>query len=165
MFHFSHCVKVGKFGSIVIVSPDTDDFVCSIHNYRQLVYFDLHQVWFIKDKTASRIIIPVHKTIDVVEPDVFEILPAAHAFIGCDSTSKVGSKGADLKMAKDCGLELLSSFGRSELTNHMIGDAERFLVRCISQKHNTDRFDDLLYEITRISFNSIWRNSHLQAIV
>ena len=70
------------------------------------------------------------------EPDVFEILPAAHA--GCDSTSKVGSNGAALKMAKECGLELLSSFGRSELTNQMIGDAQKFLVRCISPMHNTD---------------------------
>ena len=33
MFHLSHGVKVGKFKRILIASRDTDDFVCSIHNY------------------------------------------------------------------------------------------------------------------------------------
>ena len=89
----------------------------------------------------------MHETTDVIEPDVFEILPTAHALTGCDSTSKAGSKGAALQMAKECGLELLSSFGRRELTIQMIGDAEKFLVRCISPKHTTDSFDDLRCEI------------------
>ena len=94
MFHLSRGVKVGIFRSIAIASPDTDIFVCSIHNYRQLMYFDLHHLWFIEGKSASRLIIPAHETAAVVDPDVFEILPAAHASTGCDSTSKVGSKDA-----------------------------------------------------------------------
>ena len=47
----------------------------------------------------------------------------------------------------ECGYKLLYSFGRSELTDQMIADAEKFLVRCISQKCNLDCFDDLRYEI------------------
>ena len=40
-FHLSHGVKVGKFKRMLIASRDTDDFVCSIHNYGKLMYFGL----------------------------------------------------------------------------------------------------------------------------
>ena len=41
MFHLSHGVKAGKFKSIAIAFPDTDIFVCSLHNYGKRMYFAL----------------------------------------------------------------------------------------------------------------------------
>ena len=41
------------------------------------MYFDLKELWFITGKSTSRIIIPVHEAVDVIESDVIEILPAA----------------------------------------------------------------------------------------
>ena len=35
MFHLRPGVKVGKFKSVVIASPDTVVFVCFIHNYQK----------------------------------------------------------------------------------------------------------------------------------
>ena len=61
MFQLSHRVKVGKRKSIVIVSPDTDVFVCSIHNYVKLMYFCLEELWFVTGLSTYRTFVPVHE--------------------------------------------------------------------------------------------------------
>ena len=97
-----------------------------------MLFFDLKELCFITGRSSSRFIIPVHDLVNVMESDLIDILPAAHALTGCDTTSKVGTKAAAFKTAEKYGYELIYSFGKSELTDQMINDAETFLVRCSS---------------------------------
>ena len=147
LFHFSHGVKVGKFTSVLIASPDTDVLVSSIYQFGQLIYFDLKKLWFITGRSSSRSIVPVHNLFDVMEHDVIDILPAVHALTGCDTTSKVGTKAAALKTAAKYGFELLHLFGKAELTDEMIINADKFLLRCISSNEKLNNFDELRHEI------------------
>ena len=61
---------------------------------------------------------------------VVDILPAAHALTGCDTTSKVGTKTKVLKTAISCA-DQLKTFGEDEINDQMIVDAEQFLVKCV----------------------------------
>ena len=86
----SEGVKIGKFCNVIIASPDTDVLVSSIYHFGQLMFFDLKELWFITRPSSSRFIIPVHDLVNVMESDLIDILPAAHALTGSDTTSKVG---------------------------------------------------------------------------
>ena len=110
MFHLSHKDKFGKFKSIVIASPNTDVFVCSIHNYRKSMYFNLEELWFWTGLSTSRTFVSVHDAVDILESDAIEILPTMHAVTGCDSTSTIKSRKSALKLAKTVGYERLHSF-------------------------------------------------------
>ena len=128
MFHVNHAVKVPKYRSVVVASPDTDVFVCSIHHFNQLVYFDLNAFWFVSGRSNSTTVVPIHEWVDQVSADVIDILPTIHALTGCDTMSKIGTKTAALKTAQEYGHELLCFFGKRELTDKMIDDADKFLL-------------------------------------
>ena len=38
LFHVKHAVKVGRFGSVAIASPETDIFVSATHHFDKLIY-------------------------------------------------------------------------------------------------------------------------------
>jgi len=52
-----------------------------------------------------------------------ESLPAPHALTGCDTTSKLGTKHAEL-MFVSSAYERLSTFGKTELTEEIMDDIE-----------------------------------------
>ena len=116
MYHLCPAVKVDKYKNIVISSPDTDVLVCAICTFITLVHFGLHELWFVTGKSYARKIIPLHETLDLIESDVIDVLPALHALPGCDATRKVGTKAAALRIAMDGGNYLLYSFRRRSLT-------------------------------------------------
>ena len=62
------------------------------------------------------------------------------------TTSKIDSKVAVLKTANACGYEHLNFFGKHELRNEMIYNAEQFLLRCISNE-KLDSSDNLRYDV------------------
>ena len=68
-----------------------------------------------------------------------------------DATSKIDTKVAVLKTANPCGYERLNFFGKHELRNEMIYNAEQFLLRCISNE-KLDSFDDLRYDVYHKKF-------------
>lgn len=45
----------------------------------------------------------------------------------------------------ESGAELLMSFGKTELSDVDISNAEEFLVRCLSKTSRAKTFDDLRY--------------------
>ena len=49
---------------------------------------------------------PIHDLLEKMSADIIEILPAAHALTGCDSTSKTGTKAASFKTVNACCYEL-----------------------------------------------------------
>ena len=139
MYHLSHAVKTDKYRSGIILSPDTDVLVCAIYKYWQLLHFGLDKLWFISRKKNSRKFSPVHEVLDKIEPDV---VPALHTLTGCDSTSKVSTKAAVSRTAKESGGELLHAFGWRELTDDMIANTEKFLNGCLSPSSECIHFED-----------------------
>ena len=75
--------------------------------------------------------------------DLVEVLPAIHALTGCDTASKVGTKSIAVREGADC-YHLQYTLGRDALSDEMIADAEKFLLKCIT-KHDIDTFDELRF--------------------
>ena len=81
----------------------------------------------------------------LLDSDFVNVLVPIHDLAGADSLSKVGTKS---KACKE-GLKhfaLLSGFGRQPLTDEMINNAERFLLKCVT-KHDVKSFDELRYVV------------------
>ena len=74
------------------------------------------------------------------------MLPALHALTGCETTSKICSKTAPLKIADTDVIENLVTFGKTDINFDMIITAEKFLVKCIDSKTNSENFDELQVE-------------------
>ena len=74
------------------------------------------------------------------------ILKSKQIFLGCDTTSKVGTKSSALKSATSENIPTLVSFGQASFNEDMKAMAEKFLVGCISKDKNVDNFDDLRHK-------------------
>ena len=61
--------------------------------------------------------------------------------LGCDTTSKVGTKYSALRAAGKIVYSLLNHFGKYDLAQEMIYQAEMFLIECISKDSLLDSFD------------------------
>ena len=67
-----------------------------------------------------------------------------HLFtLGCDTTSKFGTKRAAYQAAIDIRNGLFYLFGKEMITEEMVRNAERFLIYCIAKKCGVSTFDDL----------------------
>ena len=88
-------------------------------------------------------ILPIHDLANDLDSDFVEVLPAIHALIGCDTSSKVGTKSRAVREGADC-YRLLYTFGWDALSDEMTADAEEFLLKCIT-KHDVDTFDELRF--------------------
>ena len=64
-------------------------------------------------------------------------------FLGCDTTSKVGTKLSALKSATNKNIPTLVTFGQASFDEDMKAMAEKFLVGCVSKDENIDDFDNL----------------------
>lgn len=51
------------------------------------MYFGLENLRFVTGLSTSKTFVPIHEAVDILESEVIEILPAAHALTGCYSTS------------------------------------------------------------------------------
>ena len=142
-FHANHAIKIRNYGSVVIASPDTDIFVSALHRFCKLKYFDLKELWFVSGRGNSRAFFPIHDLANDLDSDLVEVLPAIHALTGCDAASKVGTKSRAVREGAGC-YHLLYAFGSDALSDEMIADAEKFLLKCIT-KHDVDTFDELRF--------------------
>lgn len=139
--HINHAVKTANVESLLIASSDTDVFVCAIHYYHSVFKSSgLKKLWTLSGKGHTTRYIPVHDICEVVEKQIIEILPAIHSLSGCDTTSKVGTKHAALMRAKDYAY-LLKDFGREELSDTILENAEEYLTRVLSK--DFQRMNDL----------------------
>ena len=116
MFHVNHAVKVAKYHSVAEASPNTDVFVCAVHSFKQLMFFNLNEFWLISGQNNSTVVLPIHSLVDHMNTDVVDILPPVHALTGCDTISKVDTRPAALKTANKYGYEFLCFF-RQDRTN------------------------------------------------
>lgn len=106
------------------------------------MFFDLNEFWFISGGGDSITAVSTSNLVDHRNADVVDILPLT----GCDTTSNMSTKTAAFKTASKCGYELLWFFGKTEIANEVIGDAEKFFLICICNK-NLDKFNDLEYKL------------------
>ena len=79
----------GLQGRIIIRSPDTDVLVLAVHYFPQML--STKELWIqtgtVTNTADHRRFIPVHSICHATSPTLCQILPAAHALTGCDSTS------------------------------------------------------------------------------
>ena len=144
-FHANHAVKVSEYKSVVIATDDTDIFVCATQHFSKLQTFDLEELWVVSGRANSRTFFPIHNLSKSLEPDLINVLIPLHALSGADCLSKVGTKSGALK-AGEQNYELLSGFGQEELSEEMISNAEKFLLKCVT-KHEVNTFDELRYVV------------------
>ena len=78
LFHVNHAVNVGRFGSVVVASSDTDIFVSAAHHFNKLMYNDLQELWLISGRSESRSVVPINDLVDAMDPDF--ILDGIKAF-------------------------------------------------------------------------------------
>ena len=143
LFHANHAVKVGYYRSIVIASADTDIFISTTHLYPQLKFDDLMELWFLSGRGDSRTFFPIHKLSSLLDANFIRVLIPVHDLTGADSISKVGTKTKAAKGRFE-NSELLSGFGKEEIPEEMISNAEKFLLKCVT-KHDVNTFDELRY--------------------
>ena len=142
-FHANHAIKIENYGSVVIACPDTDIFVSAPHHFCKLKYFDLEELWFVSVRGNSRTFFPIQDLANDLDSDLVVLLPAIHALTRCDTASKVGTKSKAVREGAGC-YNLLYAFGRDALSDEMIADAEKFLLRYVT-KYNVNTFDELRF--------------------
>ncbi|KAJ8896918.1 hypothetical protein PR048_002264 [Dryococelus australis] len=108
---------------IIIASSDTDVFVCAVyHFFKSFKKEGLSEVC--GQGNTSRVL-PIHRLGEDLDHSTIEILPPLHAITGCDTTIKFGTKLTALKHGK---LSPYLLFGKTDLCEAMIDDADEFLV-------------------------------------
>ena len=142
-FHENHAIKIGNYGSVVVLSPNIDIFVSTLHHFCKLKYFNLEELWFVSGRGNSRTFFLIHGLANDLDSDLFEVLKAIHALTGCDTASKVDTKSRAVRKGADC-YHLLYLFGRDVLCDEMIADAEKFYQKCISTC-DVDTFNELCF--------------------
>ena len=69
MFHLNHAVKVTKYHSFVVASPDTKALVCAMHHFKELTFFDLNEFRYLSGRSDSTAV-PIHDLVDHMNADV-----------------------------------------------------------------------------------------------
>ena len=101
----------------------------------------MEELSVVSGRGNSRTFFPIHDLTNDLELDLVEVLPAIHALTGYNTASKVGTKSRAVREGADC-YHLLYAFGRDTLSDEMIADTEKFLLKCIG-KHDVDTFNEL----------------------
>ena len=69
--------------------------------------------------------VPIHLLVRQLNPVLISCLLAIHALTGCDTTSKVGTAEV---MNKSVDLELIRSFGKTDLSISVLENAKTIFV-------------------------------------
>ena len=126
-------------GRIVVKSPDTDVLVLLVHYFPKMK--NTSELWFqtglITSTKNCRRYIPVHELCKSLGSVVCEILPAAHALTGCDTTSSffgIGKKSM-LKALKETPNQI-SDLSRIECSCSNIDDSVDLSRKPISRLYD-----------------------------
>ena len=140
-FHTNYAIKIWNYEHFVIVSPDTDIFVSTLHHFSKLKYFDLIMVCFMSRKFWN--IFPhswycLWFRLEISWSSTSN--PCPHWM--CYNQQSWNKRHA-VREGADC-YHLLYAFGRNALSDKMIADAEKFLLRFIT-RHDVNTFDELRF--------------------
>ena len=67
--------------------------------------------------------VPLHKGNKILDGTYVNVMPVLHALTGCDTTSKIGTKMADLKRLEHCEEQI--SFEKEPINESMMVAAEK----------------------------------------
>jgi hypothetical protein len=139
-----HIAKAGEehFTRILVLSNDTDVVIYNLAYYDKFKMVNIEKIWIrygLKEKVRN---IPIHWIADILGTDKSLALLKAHVLTGCDVTSKVGSKAAALKAEPEI---YLKDFGEEPITQTVLQQAEKYLVKVTKPNASIDTFDDLRY--------------------
>ena len=126
------------FQHLVVASTDADIFISLSYHFVHWISCGMEELWVLRGQA-----VPLHDLLRVLNPDAVSILPAALALTGCDTTSKVGTKKKVLHAVESC-YGHLQTFGKVVLSDHMICQAEEFLLKCVSND-KAESFNNLRY--------------------
>lgn len=120
---------------VVVHSPDTDVFVLGIRFWKELGDIKCSALWIKIGTSKKQKYLGCHIASEAYGYHISSVLPAIHAFSGCDTTSKVGTKKAALKEAKsEENMALLEKLGKIELTDEDYVKYEALYLRIIKKK-------------------------------
>ena len=119
---------------IIIHSVDTDVFILGIHFWDYFKSIGCKGIYFQIRNQKSRIL-ACHVAAEYFSSEVCASLPALHAFTGCDTTSKVGTKkkALDLILTERKYLELLSIYGITALDDNQFNILEKFYLQLMGK--------------------------------
>ena len=80
-------------------------------------------MWMLCGQGSSSRAVPLHDLVDVLDAITVDVLPAAHALMGCGTKSKTSTKQVVLKVVVVYS-NLLKNFAKQPLSE------ETFLVHC-----------------------------------
>ena len=105
----------------------------------------LGELWVRAGTGETTRYVPLHTLYEQLGPQLCSVLPAVHSLIGCDITSKVGTKKAALKADPQ---KFLKNFGESPtISVRSIQNAEKFLIKVL--KKTSEASDLTTYVLIR----------------
>ncbi len=144
LLHVADAVKKG-FKSVCIRTVDTDVVIVAIACYHQI---GAEELWVAFGTGAKFRYIAVHHIAASLDRDTCTVLPAFHAFTGCDTVSAFGGRGKktawetwkDFGEATQAFAELCSS--ENQLTDMASSLLERFVVLLYCRTSNATKVND-----------------------
>ena len=94
LFHINRAIEDENYTKIIVASSDTDVFVSCLFHLTWWMYMDASEMWVLCGEGLTKRSVPFHRTVDVLDISVIEVLPAIHAFTGCDTTNTMGFRGS-----------------------------------------------------------------------
>ena len=82
----------------------------------------------------------MHELHAKVGEELSSVLPALHSIIGCDVTSKVGTKKSAIKAEPE---KYVTKFGTCPLSQSIVKRAEQFLVKTLKKTTKKRHFKEL----------------------
>ena len=133
----------------VVISNDTDVIVSLLHHMPVHLQYNPEELWVRAGVGDSTRYVPLHTLFECIGCHLCEVPPAVHSLMGCDITSKVGTKKAALKADQE---KLLQQFGTMPtLSPSVIRNADCYLVKVLKSSSDSKKlpiFLDLKQPLT-----------------
>ena len=126
----------------MVLSNDADVVMLLLYFFDVFSEMGVEELWVTFGKGENYRVIPIHFLFAKLGQQMCEILLMVHKLIGCDVTSRIGTKQAALK----CHVSQLVEFGSTDLPDpSTFRLAEGYLCSVLCPKDNCKTFDDLRY--------------------
>lgn len=136
--HATHAVT-RRISRIIVLSADTDVFVLMVFYWNVLHSHGLTELWVKAGAEDSTRFIPIHVLAAQIGENLCQVLPAVHVLIGCDYTSKIGTKHAALTTNPE---NYLKDFG-TKTVDDRIDKAEEYLTHVLKKGTELKKMNQL----------------------
>ena len=135
--HVLDCLR-GGYKTCVLISNNTDVTVALLFYVPTFLQEGLQELWVKAGRGKTTRFVPLHILHERLGTRMCTVLPALHSLMGCDITSKIGTKKAALKADPVANLQ---GFGATApLVPSLIQQAEQYLVHVIDAGNKSSNF-------------------------